>query len=140
VAAHGTDARSDRCLEQIAGEPRVFADQDAGRTTLSAAGDVSDGASESQSELGRHRVNVSHPSDAVGTEDAAGVGRTHGAFLLPEVDERKFEIELARSNRSDRRLQVIPNCKQAMIEDAGHMLHHDQPEELAKLIEPFFLS
>jgi pimeloyl-ACP methyl ester carboxylesterase len=40
----------------------------------------------------------------------------------------------------DRRLQVIPNCKQAMIEDAGHMLHHDQPEALAQLIEPFFSS
>jgi pimeloyl-ACP methyl ester carboxylesterase len=40
----------------------------------------------------------------------------------------------------DRRLQVIPNCQQALIEDAGHMLHHDQPEALAKLIEPFFLS
>jgi pimeloyl-ACP methyl ester carboxylesterase len=40
----------------------------------------------------------------------------------------------------DRRLQVIPNCKQAIIEDAGHMLHHDQPEALAQLIEPFFSS
>jgi pimeloyl-ACP methyl ester carboxylesterase len=27
-----------------------------------------------------------------------------------------------------------------MIEDAGHMLHHDQPEALAQLIEPFFSS
>jgi pimeloyl-ACP methyl ester carboxylesterase len=25
----------------------------------------------------------------------------------------------------------------ASIKDAGHMLHHDQPEELARLIEQF---
>ena len=26
------------------------------------------------------------------------------------------------------------------IDDAGHNIHHDQPEALAKLIEPFLLS
>ncbi len=37
----------------------------------------------------------------------------------------------------DRRIKCIPNVSAAMISNAGHMLHHDQPEMLAKLIEQF---
>ena len=37
----------------------------------------------------------------------------------------------------DRRMQVIPDVTAALIKDAGHMLHHDQPEALASLIEDF---
>ena len=37
----------------------------------------------------------------------------------------------------DRRIACIPQVQTAMIEDAGHMLHHDQPEVLASLIENF---
>ncbi|HYR25122.1 MAG TPA: alpha/beta hydrolase [Aquabacterium sp.] len=29
------------------------------------------------------------------------------------------------------RIQVVPNLQRAVIEDAGHMLHHDQPAEVA---------
>jgi len=36
------------------------------------------------------------------------------------------------------RLKAVPNLHNAMIEDAAHMLHHDQPERLARLIEGFF--
>ena len=35
------------------------------------------------------------------------------------------------------RLQVVPQVKIARVEDAGHMLHHDQPEIVAALIERF---
>ena len=35
------------------------------------------------------------------------------------------------------RLKQVPQAKVAVIEDAGHMLHHDQPEALARLIESF---
>lgn len=35
------------------------------------------------------------------------------------------------------RLTNIPNVEIAVIEDAGHMMHHDQPEQLAELIERF---
>jgi pimeloyl-ACP methyl ester carboxylesterase len=31
----------------------------------------------------------------------------------------------------------VPNLQTAKIDDAGHMLHHDQPEALARLIEGF---
>lgn len=35
------------------------------------------------------------------------------------------------------RLKSVPQLQQATIQDAGHMLHHDQPEQLAALIENF---
>jgi pimeloyl-ACP methyl ester carboxylesterase len=35
------------------------------------------------------------------------------------------------------RLKSVPQLQQAKIENAGHMLHHDQPEQLAALIENF---
>ena len=35
------------------------------------------------------------------------------------------------------RLKVVPNVEVAVVQDAGHMLHHDQPAELARLIETF---
>ena len=38
---------------------------------------------------------------------------------------------------ADRRLTFFKKVEPHMIQDAGHMLHHDQPEELARLIEQF---
>ncbi|MDP2452370.1 MAG: alpha/beta hydrolase [Polaromonas sp.] len=35
------------------------------------------------------------------------------------------------------RLQSVPQVRTAVIVDAGHMLHHDQPEPLARLFEDF---
>jgi pimeloyl-ACP methyl ester carboxylesterase len=35
------------------------------------------------------------------------------------------------------RIAAVPKLTHAVIEDAGHMLHHDQPEQLAQLIESF---
>ncbi|MDP3650697.1 MAG: alpha/beta hydrolase [Rhodoferax sp.] len=35
------------------------------------------------------------------------------------------------------RIQAVPNVEIARIDDAGHMMHHDQPEVLATLIERF---
>jgi len=35
------------------------------------------------------------------------------------------------------RIKNVPNLKQAQVTDAGHMLHHDQPQQLAGLIENF---
>lgn len=37
----------------------------------------------------------------------------------------------------DRRITYIPDVTTATIRNAGHMLHHDQPEALAALIEQF---
>jgi pimeloyl-ACP methyl ester carboxylesterase len=38
------------------------------------------------------------------------------------------------------RLQAVPDLRKAVVQDAGHMLHHDQPDALARLIEPFLDS
>ena len=35
------------------------------------------------------------------------------------------------------RIQHVPNVEIALIQDAGHMMHHDQPEVLAAMIERF---
>lgn len=35
------------------------------------------------------------------------------------------------------RLSVVPDVRRVVIDDAGHMLHHDQPEALAAQIVPF---
>jgi len=35
------------------------------------------------------------------------------------------------------RLKSVPDLTQALVTDAGHMLHHDQPQQLATLIENF---
>ena len=35
------------------------------------------------------------------------------------------------------RLRRVANARVAVVQDAGHMLHHDQPEQLAGLIEEF---
>ena len=35
------------------------------------------------------------------------------------------------------RLKLIADARVARLEDTGHMLHHDQPEALAALIEGF---
>ena len=35
------------------------------------------------------------------------------------------------------RLKVVPDCRPAVGQDAGHMLHHDQPQAVAALIEHF---
>jgi pimeloyl-ACP methyl ester carboxylesterase len=34
-------------------------------------------------------------------------------------------------------MKAVPHITHARIEDAGHMLHHDQPQALARLIDDF---
>jgi pimeloyl-ACP methyl ester carboxylesterase len=36
-----------------------------------------------------------------------------------------------------RRRAVLPNLEFELVQDAGHMIHHDQPEELARLLAAF---
>ena len=45
-----------------------------------------------------------------------------GAFTLAQYHER---------------IQAVPRLRRAEVHDAGHMMHHDQPVELAGLIEDF---
>jgi pimeloyl-ACP methyl ester carboxylesterase len=46
----------------------------------------------------------------------------------------KGQFDLAQFHE---RLAQVPQCRIEVVPDSGHMLHHDQPEWLAKLIETF---
>ena len=35
------------------------------------------------------------------------------------------------------RMAAVPQATLALVHDAGHMLHHDQPEAVARIVEPF---
>jgi pimeloyl-ACP methyl ester carboxylesterase len=49
--------------------------------------------------------------------------------MIGSKEEARTEI--------DRRLQCFPQLTKAMVADAGHMLHHDQPQVLADIVERF---
>ncbi|MBC3829995.1 alpha/beta hydrolase [Undibacterium amnicola] len=49
--------------------------------------------------------------------------------MIGSKEEARIEI--------DRRMQFIPQLQTKIVMNAGHMLHHDQPEVLAQMIEEF---
>jgi len=66
--------------------------------------------------------SISAPTLAVEASDDSLVQWWQGKYTLAEYHER---------------LKSVPDVRRAVIQDAGHMLHHDQPEQLARLIESF---
>lgn len=50
---------------------------------------------------------------------------------------RLFGSKETARTQIDERLQCVKQLQAEMISDAGHMMHHDQPELLASLIETF---
>jgi len=65
---------------------------------------------------------ISAPTLAVEASDDSLATWWQGKYSLAEYHER---------------LKQVPQASVAVIQDAGHMLHHDQPEQLATLIEGF---
>jgi pimeloyl-ACP methyl ester carboxylesterase len=65
---------------------------------------------------------ISMPLLAVEASDDSMTGWYNGRYTLADYHER---------------LKQVPDVKIARIEEAGHMLHHDQPEKLAQLIAEF---
>ena len=65
---------------------------------------------------------ISAPTLCVEAADSTMGDFWKGAYSLAEFHQR---------------LQAVPHCEQAQIAQAGHMLHHDQPEQVAALIERF---
>jgi pimeloyl-ACP methyl ester carboxylesterase len=65
---------------------------------------------------------ITAPTLCVEAADSDMGGFWKGAYSVPEFHER---------------LQAVPQCTVAHITDAGHMLHHDQPDQVAALIEGF---
>jgi len=66
--------------------------------------------------------SIQVPVLAVEASDDSLTQWWQGKFTLEEYHER---------------LKSVPDCRIARVEDAGHMLHHDQPAEVAKLIGNF---
>jgi pimeloyl-ACP methyl ester carboxylesterase len=65
---------------------------------------------------------ISMPTLAVEASDSSLAMWWKGKYTLAEYHER---------------LKALPQVEIALIEEAGHMMHHDQPEVLAALIERF---
>lgn len=54
-----------------------------------------------------------------------------------QTDVAKFWGERYPRSEFEQRLATVPKVERVVIEDASHMLHHDQPEALAQEIEGF---
>jgi pimeloyl-ACP methyl ester carboxylesterase len=67
-------------------------------------------------------ANIAAPVLAVEAGDDSLSGWWRGSYTLAEYHER---------------LKSVPNVRRAVVHDAGHMLHHDQPRECAQLVESF---
>lgn len=67
---------------------------------------------------------ISMPLLAIEAEDDSMTGWYKGHYTLAEYHER---------------LKHVPNARIERIENAGHMLHHDQPEKLAALFAEFLV-
>jgi pimeloyl-ACP methyl ester carboxylesterase len=65
---------------------------------------------------------ITAPTLFVGASDDSMVAWHGTRFTLTEFHER---------------LNTVPHVTRAVIPDSGHMLHHDQPQALARLIEDF---
>lgn len=65
---------------------------------------------------------ISAPTLAIEASDDSMALWWKGKYSLAEYHER---------------LKCVPEAQVAVIQDAGHMLHHDQPQQLATLIEGF---
>jgi pimeloyl-ACP methyl ester carboxylesterase len=55
------------------------------------------------------------------------------AGLVPQANESLYQSELIR------RLDLFVDAQHAVIEQAGHMLHYDQPERLNQLLLNFMV-
>ena len=65
---------------------------------------------------------ITMPLLAVEASDDSLPGWWKGTYTLGEYHER---------------LKSVADCRIEVVPDAGHMLHHDQPERLARLLEEF---
>ena len=64
--------------------------------------------------------------------------RIEAPVLLVAASDRGDWHRFVETDEYRERLRAIPKLERATVEQAGHMLHHDQPERVASLIEEFF--
>lgn len=78
-------------------------------------------------------------------EEVYAVWRRIAAPVLWVVAAQSHVLKWLRGRASEadpltvvsERMSHVPRCELAVIDNAGHMLHHDQPEAVARAIEPF---
>ena len=63
--------------------------------------------------------------------------RIQAAVLLVQSDHIDAFHQFVLQPEYDERLGAIAGLTRATVRDAGHMLHHDQPEAVARLVERF---
>lgn len=73
--------------------------------------------------------NVKAPTLWVAAAQTSILRWLSGTPKTPSGDDR---FDVVR-----RRMAHIRDARLAIVDDAGHMLHHDQPQAVARLIEPF---
>ena len=104
-------------------EPRTDAD---GRTRWHIQGDAAHRVINPQlfrvDEMLALYAHIAAPTLMVEASDDSLAGWWQGRFTRDEFHER---------------LKAVPQLRRELIQDAGHMLHHDQPEALATLVESF---
>ena len=82
------------------------------------------------------RVRIIHAAAGTVTEnDVQQFGDVSG-----DHNPLHFDEEYAKKTMFRGRIAHVPNLRHALIEDAGHMMHHDQPHPLAQHIETFLQS
>ncbi|RPH39913.1 MAG: alpha/beta hydrolase [Burkholderiales bacterium] len=64
--------------------------------------------------------------------------RIEAPVLLVAASDRGEWHRFVETDEYRERLRAIPKLERATVAQAGHMLHHDQPERVASLIEEFF--
>jgi pimeloyl-ACP methyl ester carboxylesterase len=71
-------------------------------------------------------------------EEAEFVWREIAAPVLYVVAEQSdFLPRLGEDGRPESMARLIPRLEPCLVPDAGHMVHHEQPERLARAIEDF---
>ena len=63
--------------------------------------------------------------------------RIQAAVLLVQSDHIDAFHQFVLQPEYDERLGAIAGLTRATVREAGHMLHHDQPEAVARLVERF---
>lgn len=57
-----------------------------------------------------------------------------------QTDVAKFWGDRYPRAEFEQRMNAVPRLERLLIDNAGHMLHHDQPEAVARALEAFFES
>ena len=85
-----------------------------------------------------HRVINAHLSRA---EEIMAIYRAITApVLMVQAQQDSFAVfwgERYTRQEFHTRITAVPNLRSETLPDCGHMLHHDQPERLARLLEDF---